>query len=98
MAERPIEQQLRAIERRRGVVDPQRQRAHRGAMGDVEGMRETLALGVDDQVDVALLPARHRLRLVLAGVPKTNAAEQALKRRRGRLVDRELDELNAAAM
>ncbi len=37
-----------------------------GAVGDVEGMGEAFLLAVDDDVDVALAPARDVLRLVLA--------------------------------
>jgi hypothetical protein len=61
-------------------------------------MREALGLGVDHEVDAALLPARDRFRLVHAGLAETQAGDEALERGRRRLVERELDELDAGAL
>src|SRR5829696_1060814 len=86
-----------ALVRRRGVGDPQRDRADRRAMGDVEGMGEAFLLAVDDDVDVALAPAGDVLRLVLARLGEAEPGEQLLEIRGRGLVHRELDELDARA-
>ena len=64
LAERLLEKVRRAADRRLRVLDPQRDRADRGAVRDVEGVGEALLLAVDDDVDVALLPARDVLGFV----------------------------------
>ena len=81
-----------AFERCRRVVDLQPEGAHRRAVGDVEGMREAFLLGVDDEVDVALMPARHGLGLVPAGPPEAERRQQSLELRRAGIVDGELHE------
>src|SRR5215213_11145098 len=97
LAERLVDQLHGALDRRRGVGDPQRDRADRRAMGDVEGMGEAFLLAVDDDVDVALAPAGDVLRLVLARLGEAEPGEQRLEIRGGGLVHRELDELDAGA-
>ena len=98
LAERTVEQPLRPVERRRGVVDAQRDRAHGRAVRDVERMRKAFRLFVDHQIDVALLPARDALRLVLAGVAEAEARKQLLEAGSRRLVDGEFDELHSLAV
>ena len=97
LMERTVEQPLRAVERCFRVIDAQRDGAHGRAVRDVEGMREAFLLGVDHEIDVALLPARHGLGLVLAGAAEAEAGEELREVRRGPLVDRKLDELDAMA-
>ena len=93
LAERIVEQQLGAFERGGGVVDFQSERANRRAMRDIEGMREAFLLGVDDEVDAALMPARHGLRLVTAGAAKAERREHVLELGSAGIVDGKLHEL-----
>ena len=77
---------------------PSADRADRGAVGDVVGVREALLLAVDDDVDVALPPARHRLGAVRARPARSRGPAAASRTpMRDGLVDGELDELDAAA-
>ncbi len=95
LAERLVVHELRAIERRGRIIDLEADGADPRAMGDVEGMRKTFLLGVDHDVDRALRPSRHRLRLVHTCARKAEPAQELLERRRLALVDRELDKLGA---
>ena len=84
---RPVAQ--RALDRALGVVDPECERADRGAVLLDEGAGERLLLGVEDQVDVALAVQAHVLRLVAgrrAGTPWRRTARRgaAASRRRPR--------------
>ena len=98
LAERPVEQALGTGERRRRVLDPQPDRADGGAVGDVEGVGKALLFGVHHDVDGALRPPRHRLRLVHAGAREAEAAQHVLERRCRALIHGELDEFGAAAL
>src|SRR5207248_9386431 len=71
LAEWRIEQQGGPLERRRGVVYLEAERTHRRAMDEMEGMGEALLLAIHHEIDVALVPARHRLRPMLAGPPES---------------------------
>jgi hypothetical protein len=97
LLERAVEQPDRAVDRGARVVDPQRHRANRHPVDDLEGVREALAFAIDDDVDAALPPARDRLRTVDAGLRETHAVQEPLERCGRRLVHREFDEFDAAA-
>ena len=97
LAEGLVEQLLRAVERGGGILHPQADGAHGGAVRDVVGVREAFLLGVDDDVDGALPPARHRLRLVHSGPREAEALQRRLEGDGAALVDGELDELGAEA-
>src|SRR5690348_6142984 len=60
-------------------------------------MRETFLFLIDDQVDAALGPARHRLGFVLSGLAESQPAKERTEFVRSSIVDGELDELDAEA-
>ena len=74
-----IQQALGPFEGRRGVVDLEADGANRRAVSDVEGMGKAFLLGVDDQIDVALVPARDRFGLVPSGAAKAEPLERGLR-------------------
>ena len=66
-------------------------------MRDLIGVGKAVRIGVEDEVDGALRPARHRLRLVLPDLAEPEPGEQAGQRLHGSFADGELDELDAEA-
>jgi hypothetical protein len=60
-------------------------------------MREAFLLGIDHDVDVALIPSRYGLRDVRAGLAEAHASKQRFEVDRTLLVDREFDELRSEA-
>ena len=92
-----VAQPLGAVEGPGGVVHLEADGAHGRAMRDLIGVGKAVRIGVEDEVDGALRPARHRLRLVLPDLPEPEPGEQAGQRLRGGLADGELDELDAEA-
>src|SRR5215510_4384661 len=61
-------------------------------------MRKALLFLVDDQIDRALIPARHRFGLVLSGFSKTQVGEQSFKVVRSSFVDSKFDEFDAETL
>ena len=78
-----------------GVPDAEADVADADAVGQVGGVGEALALGVDDEVDAALAVEGHVLGDVAAGLGEAHAVEEAHQRGRGLGRGRELDELDA---
>ena len=79
-----------------GVLDPEADVADADAVGEVGGMGEALALGVDDEVDAALAVEGHVLGDVAAGLARSPCrGRSATSARRGLGRGGELDELDA---
>ncbi len=80
----------------RRILDAKRDRADRWAMHARERLRETVGLGVDDEIDAALPIEEHVLRAVLRNGRESHLAEEAPERRRiGRRVFDELEAVGA---
>ena len=79
LPERRVVQLLGAVERRRRALDLQADGAHGCPVRDVVGMCEAFLFLVDDEIDCALRPARHGLRLVLRNVAKPEAGDELLE-------------------
>ncbi len=95
LAERRGEEAAGAALGRLGIGHLEAPGAHAGAVGDVEGMGETLALGIDDEGDGALGPDLDLLGAVTAGAAEAEARDEAAELGRGGFVEGELDEFDA---
>src|SRR6267143_4410612 len=67
-------------------------------MGAVEGVGEPLLVAVYHEIDIALPPARDRLGFVDAGLDEAERAKRRLEGCGSGFVQRELDEIDTAAM
>ena len=90
-------QLLGAVERCRRTLDLQADGAHGCPVRDVVGMCEAFLFLVDDEIDCALRPARHGLRLVLRDVAEPEAGDELLELLGGPVIDGKLDEFDAKA-
>src|SRR5262245_18583120 len=80
----------------RGVAHAERDRAHARPVAAREVLRERARLGVDDEVDVALLVERDALVSMARDRLEAHALEQRAER--GRVGRRVLDELEAVGL
>ena len=87
-----------AIERRRGARNLQSDGTDRRSMRDVMRMREAFFFLIDDEVDRALGPSRHRFRFVARNVVKAESRKKLAELLSGAVVHRKLDKLDAETL